>query len=199
MSETPESMPAPESVSRRKRRRKFLLFGGICLVNVGLLILLITQLLTPATRANTDPLIGHAAPTFSLPLLSSQESSALLSLASFRGKPLVVNFWASWCDPCKEEAPLLEGSWKQMQAQGKDVIFLGIDFQETSTNALVFLRTYNITYPLVLDIHGTVSNTYYINSLPDTIFINRDGTVVSKVAQQITAQLLARNLQLITG
>ena len=85
-----------------------------------------------------------------------------------------------------------------MQAQGKDVIFLGIDFQETSTNALVFLRTYNITYPLVLDTHGTVSNAYYINSLPDTIFINRAGTVVSKVAQQITAPLLARNLQLIT-
>lgn len=197
MSDTFESMPVPEAVSKPKSRRKLLIFGGICLVNVGLLILLITQLLTPASQANADPLIGHPAPTFSLSLLNPQGSTQVLSLAQFRGKPIVVNFWASWCDPCKEEVPLLETAWKQTQAQGKDVVFLGIDFQETSSSALGFLHTYTITYPLVLDTHGTVSNKYYINSLPDTVFINRDSIVVSKVSQQITSQLLTRNLQLI--
>ena len=195
MSDTIENIPVPESASKPKSRRKLLIFSGICLVNVGLLIFLITQLLTPASQANADPLIGHPAPTFSLTLLGSQGSVQTLSLAQFRGKPIVVNFWASWCDPCKEEAPLLETTWKQMQAQSKDVVFLGIDFQETSNNALSFLQTYTITYPLVLDTHGTISNKYYINSLPDTVFINRNGVVVSKVSQQITSQLLTRNLQ----
>ena len=197
MSEALENMPVPETVNRHKSRRKLLIFGAIILVNVGLLVLLITQLLTPASQAATNPLIGHTAPAFSLTLLSSQTGTNTLSLAAFRGKPLVVNFWASWCDPCKEETPLLENSWKQMQAQGKDVVFLGIDFQETRTNALSFLQTYHVTYPLALDTQGTVSEKYYITSLPDTVFINRNGVVVSKVSQQITSQLLTSNLRLI--
>jgi cytochrome c biogenesis protein CcmG, thiol:disulfide interchange protein DsbE len=197
MSEALENMPVPESVSKRKRRRKVLIFGVISLLNVGLLILLITQLLTPASQANADPLVGHTAPTFALTQLSTQANAGTLSLADFRGKPIVLNFWASWCDPCKEEAPLLENAWKQIQAQKKDTIFLGIDFQETRGDALHFLQAYDISYPLALDTHGTVSGKYYITGLPDTIFINRDGTVVGKVSQQITAQLLTHNLQLI--
>ncbi len=197
MSEALESMPGPESINKRKRRRKLLIFGEISLLNVGLLILLITQLLTPASQANADPLVGHPAPTFSLTRLSTQATTGTLSLAAFHGKPIVLNFWASWCDPCKEEAPLLENAWKQAQAQGKDTVFLGIDFQETRGDALHFLQAYDISYPLVLDTHGTVSGKYYITGLPDTIFINRNGSVVGKVSQQITAQLLTHNLQLI--
>lgn len=189
-------MPVPESVG--KRRRKLLIFGGITLLNAGLLILLITQLLTPASQAHSDPLVGHPAPTFALSRLTSQNGSSTLSLADFRGKAIVLNFWASWCSPCKEEAPLLENAWRQMQSQKKNVVFLGIDFQEARGQALSFLQAYNITYPLVLDTSGAVSGKYYINSLPDTIFINSSGTVVSKVTQQITSELLTHNLQLIT-
>ena len=189
-------MPVPESVG--KRRRKLLIFGGITLLNAGLLILLITQLLTPASQAHSDPLVGHPAPAFALSRLASQNSSSTLSLADFRGKAIVLNFWASWCSPCKEEAPLLENAWRQMQAQKKNVVFLGIDFQEARGQALSFLQAYDITYPLVLDTSGAVSGKYYINSLPDTIFINSSGIVVSKVTQQITSELLTHNLQLIT-
>lgn len=197
MSETNESTPVAEPVRQHTHRRKLLIFGGITLLNLGLLILLLTQLLTPASQANTDPLIGHPAPAFTLTQLSSQITTNTLSLANFRGKPIVVNFWASWCDPCKEEAPLLENAWKQMQAQSKDIVFVGIDFQEARGEALSFLQAYNITYPLALDTHGTAAGKYYITGLPDTIFINRAGTVVSKVSQQITSQLLTHNLQLI--
>jgi len=119
----------------------------------------------------------------------------MLALTDFKGKAVVINFWASWCGPCKEEAPLLERTWKQ--EQGKNVVFLGIDFQEPSSNAINFLQSYSITYPAVLDTHGSVANKYGVTSLPVTIFINRNGIIVSKEAQELNTQILASNLRLI--
>jgi cytochrome c biogenesis protein CcmG/thiol:disulfide interchange protein DsbE len=131
-------------------------------------------------------------------MVQPSTGKSVLSLSNFKGKAIVLNFWASWCDPCKEEAPLLENAWKQAQAQGKNIVFLGIDFQDPNSNALNFLHTYGITYPTVIDTNGSVASKYHIVSLPDTIFINQHGTVVSKVLQQITAQALSTNLQLIS-
>lgn len=84
-----------------------------------------------------------------------------------------------------------------MQAQAKDIVFLGIDFQESSSAATSFLQQNSITYPAVLDANGSVALKYGITSLPDTIFISRNGTVISKVSREITAQVLSSNLQLI--
>jgi peroxiredoxin len=84
-----------------------------------------------------------------------------------------------------------------MQAQGKDVVFLGIDYQDSNNNSLSFLQSNNITYQTVVDADGSVSTKYGVASLPDTIFINRDGMVMSKVARQLTAQALSSGLQLI--
>ncbi|HEV2580641.1 MAG TPA: TlpA disulfide reductase family protein, partial [Ktedonobacteraceae bacterium] len=166
---TDEYLPRQESTLQKKHRRKILLFSGVSLLNVGLLALLLTQLLTPAPHAMTDPLIGHAAPGFTLP--QSQSPTQKLSLSNFMGKPVVLIFWASWCDPCKQEEPILESAWKQMQTQGKDVVFLGINFQDSTSNATSFLQQYGITYPNVVDANGSVANAYGITSLPDTFFI----------------------------
>lgn len=175
-----------------------LIFCVVSLLNVGLLGFLLTQLLTPATKNSVaDPLIGHLAPDFTLAMLGPSTGSSALSLSDFKGKSVVLNFWASWCAPCKDELPLLESTWKRMQAQGKDIVFLGIDFQETSGTASGFLQQNSISYPAVLDANGSVALKYGITSLPDTIFIDRNGTVKSKVLQQLTAQVLSSNLQLI--
>lgn len=84
-----------------------------------------------------------------------------------------------------------------MQAQGKDVIFIGIDYQESNSAAASFLQQNGVTYPAVLDGSGSVASKYGIASLPDTFFINHNGTVVSKVLREITAQVLTSNLKLI--
>jgi len=195
MSELAENVPAQGSVREHKPRQRILIFCAVSLLNIGLLVLIWTQLLTPATGAQSNTFISHAAPNFSLALLRPFNKQNVLSLTDFKGKAVVINFWASWCEPCKEEAPLLERTWKQVQ--GKNVVFLGIDFQESNSNAINFLQSYNITYPAVLDAHGSVANKYAVTSLPVTIFIDRNGIVKSKEAQELTAQILASNLRLI--
>jgi cytochrome c biogenesis protein CcmG/thiol:disulfide interchange protein DsbE len=197
MSEPAEKAPIDEPVLKNKRRRRILIFCGVSLLNVGLLVLLLTQLLTPAPKSESDPLVGHAAPNFSLAMLGPQSKQSALALSNFKGKAVVLNFWASWCDPCKEEAPLLESTWKRMQAQGKDVVFLGIDYQDSNNDAISFLQLYSITYPTMPDADGSVALKYSITSLPQTIFINRNGMVVSREPREITAQVLSSNLQLI--
>ena len=195
MPEPAENATVQEPVRKNKRRRRILIFCGVSLLNVGLLALILTQLLTPAPHSGSDPLVGHPAPNFSLALLRSDTSKIELSLSNFKGKPVVLNFWASWCDPCKEEAPLLENAWKQMQALGKDVVFLGIDYQDSSSNSLSFLQLNRITYPTVVDADGSVATRYGLTSLPETVFINRNGTVTSKVSRQLTAQALSSGIQ----
>ncbi len=197
MPEPTENVPVQESMRKDRRRRRILIFCVVSLFNVGLLALLLTQLLTPAPNSRSDPLVGHPAPNFSLAMLHSDSGKSVLSLSNFKGKPVVLNFWASWCEPCKEEAPLLESTWKRLQAQGKDVVFLGIDYQEASNDGLSFLQLYSITYPAVLDASGSVAIKYSVTALPQTIFINRNGTVMSRVPKELTAQALSSNLQLI--
>src|SRR5438477_10210693 len=195
MSEIAENTPVQESVRKNKRKRRIIIFCVVSLLNVGLLALILTQLLTPANHSVSDPLVGHAAPNFSLEMLHSDFGKSALSLSNFKGKPIVLNFWASWCQPCKDELPLLENAWKQMQAQKKDIVFLGIDFQESSSDATSFLQQYGITYLAGLDINGSIASKYRVTSLPQTIFISRDGSITSREPQELTAQELSRNLQ----
>jgi cytochrome c biogenesis protein CcmG/thiol:disulfide interchange protein DsbE len=197
MPELAENATVQGSVRKNKPRRKILIFCGVSVLNVGLLALILTQLLTPAPNSGSDPLVGHPAPNFSMAMLRPESGKSALSLSNFKGKPVVLNFWASWCDPCKEEAPLLENTWKQMQEQGKDVVFLGIAYQDSSNNSLSFLQQNKITYPTLVDADGSVSTKYGLTSLPETIFISRNGTVMSKVPRQLTAQVLSSGLQMI--
>ena len=196
-SEHTEAAPVQEPAQKPKRRRRIIIFCVVSLVNVGLLVLLLTQLLTPTSNVVTDPLVGHPAPSFTLSVLHPDGSQGTLSLADFKGKPILLNFWATWCAPCKEELPLLEKTWKQEQAQGKDVVFLGLDFQEAGGDAENFIHLYGISYQILLDTDGAATLKYGITGLPQTVFINRQGVVVGKVPGELTSKTLASGLQAI--
>lgn len=191
---------------KNRRKRNITIFVVVILLNIGLLVLLWTQLLTPAQNsasgqsASADPLVGHPAPAFSLAALNLNTKTGQhnLSLNDFKGKSIVLNVWASWCIPCNQETPMLQTAWQHTQAHGQNVVFLGIDFQDSSSDALSFMQKYGISYPMVLDADGSVSINYGVTQVPETIFINQQGTVVSTVRQELTAQDLQRNLQLIT-
>ena len=193
--------PGPKR--KRSRKRSIIIFSVVTLLNVALLAFLWTQLLTPAqpttqgsNQKNTnDPLIGHAAPNFTLDALNLRPD-APVSLASYKGKPIILNVWNSTCLPCINEAHLLQSLWQKVKSQG--VVFIGIDFQDLKGDGLSFLKKYSVTYPNVLDVSGSTAISYGVTATPETLFINRQGVVVSRVISELTEQSFQSNLQLIT-
>jgi len=191
----------PTSVRKGSRKRSITIFTVVTLLNIAVLIFLWTQLLTPAQNAaqgqsqTSDPLIGHPAPNFTLGMLSLH-SAAPISLASYMGKPIVLNVWNSTCVPCVNEAPLMQSQWQRVQSQG--IVFIGIDFQDLKSDGLSFLKKYGITYPNVLDVSGSTAISYGVTATPETLFINRQGVVVSRVISELTEQTFQSNLQLIS-
>ncbi|SRR6266702_3574854 len=176
----------------RTQKRRIVLFVVASLLSVGLLALLGSQLLVPAQNqsdAGSSPLIGHPAPDFTLAVLGPHAGSApTIHLASLKGKPIMLNFWASWCIPCQHEAPLLQATWQSAQRPG--IIFLGIDFQDAHSDG-------GITYPNVADDTGSTTIDYGVSGIPETFFIDRQGVIVSKVIGELTRQTLQSNLQLL--
>lgn len=101
-----------------------------------------------------------------------------MSLASLRGRPVIVNFWASWCLPCRDEAPLLEATWREFRAQG--LLVIGVDTQDLERPARAFLREFHVTYPTLRDPDGAVGRRFGTTGVPETFFIGRDGRIHGK-------------------
>jgi cytochrome c biogenesis protein CcmG, thiol:disulfide interchange protein DsbE len=199
--EDTSTTPVPKR--KRSRKRSIIIFSLVTLLNVALLAFLWTQLLSPAQNAaqgssqtNTnDPLIGHPAPNFTLEALNLRPGSQV-SLSSYKGKPIILNVWNSTCLPCMDEAHLLQSLWQKVKPQG--VVFIGIDFQDVKGDGVSFLKKYAVTYQNVLDVSGSTAISYGVTATPETLFINRQGVVVSRVISELTEQSFQSNLQLIT-
>ena len=121
-----------------------------------------------------------AAPTFTLERL---DGKGPLSIASLRGKTVVINFWASWCGPCKDETPLLEQGWQKWRDE--DVVFVGIDIQDVRGDAREFLARYGVSYPNVYDGKGSTVGRYGATGVPETYFVDKQGRVRYRIAGPI--------------
>jgi cytochrome c biogenesis protein CcmG/thiol:disulfide interchange protein DsbE len=156
-------------------------------VVVGLLGLLVWKLL------NGDQKQAHQngpAPAFTLPRL---DTSGELSLASLKGKAVVLNFWASWCAPCRDEVPVLEKAWIKHRGQG--LVVLGVDQQDLSSDARAFAKKYGMSYPLVRDGPGHVVAKYGLTGVPETFFVGRNGKLVGPhVEGQVSKRQLAAGI-----
>jgi cytochrome c biogenesis protein CcmG, thiol:disulfide interchange protein DsbE len=143
----------------------------------GLLALLVWKL----THQEHAPHVGAVAPGFTLRRLGGPGT---VSLAAYRGRPVVLNFWASWCNPCKSEAAVLERDWTRYRDRG--VVFLGVDYHDLAPDARSFVRHHSLTFPMLEDGSGSVTGKYGISQVPETYVLSRQGRVVAHLAGPIT-------------
>ncbi len=130
--------------------------------------------------------VSHAAPAFDLETPSGDN----VTLRTFAGRPLVMNVFASWCPPCREELPRIVSAAHSAKSR---VAFLGVDEQEAEQMATMFAKQMHLPYPIALD-HGQFAASYGARSLPETIFVDAHGTVRAIVHGTISAELLAKHL-----
>ena len=156
------------------------------IVCVGFLGLLLWGILNkqPLTGLSGITMVNRPAPDFTLTTFKG----TTISLEGLMGKPVVINFWASWCPPCRIEAPLLERTWRAYKNRG--VVFLGVDIQDREEDALNFIREFHITYPNGPDPTGEISIDYGVSGIPVTFFISRKGEIVRRWVGAIEKEVL---------
>jgi cytochrome c biogenesis protein CcmG, thiol:disulfide interchange protein DsbE len=173
------------------------------------LILLAYGLLTKAPNDSIDASLAKShpskAPGFDLPILqrgmlgtrlSSKIRHALadgdVSLTELRGTPVVLNFWASWCVPCRQEAPILERAWDRERGEG--VLFVGLNMQDLSTDARAFLRDFHNTYLNIRDQGSDTAHSWGVTGVPETFFITATDRVVAHVIGVVSPAQLSQGI-----
>ncbi len=188
-----DSSPGTEEVqskppSGRDRSRLLIQVGGVLVVLAILALLAFGLRWRAAGRVDKGP-----APAFTLQLFDGSE----LALRDLQGKPVVLNFWASWCKPCAEEAPVLEEVWRTYKDRG--VVFVGVDYVDTEPDARAYLKRFDITYPNGPDIGSRISTAYRMQGVPETFFISKEGNIldvyIGPMPKQTLVSLVERLLQ----
>jgi cytochrome c biogenesis protein CcmG/thiol:disulfide interchange protein DsbE len=136
---------------------------------VGLVVALLALLGWGLQAQAGGPVESGPAPDFSLTTFESQT----ITLSELKGQVVIINFWASWCPPCREEAPYLEATWRKYKGRG--VIFLGVDYVDAKPNALAYLAEFDITYPNGPDIAQRIAKAYRIKGVPETFYVDKTG------------------------
>jgi len=184
MDESVDIGPSTDEPRPWLTRRKFAVIGLVAvLVGFG-----IFQGVTSSPNAPSNQLSGpRGAPAIDFSLPSVTTSHHLLSLSSFEGRPLVINFWASWCVPCRTEMPLLEAAYRNEKGR---VAFVGIDTNDTPAAARSFLDKVHVSYPVASDTSGSLAVKYGLFGLPTTIFVAATGKVLGRHIGQFYASTL---------
>lgn len=209
MSESPES-PAPSAPRRNLAGYAVLGLAVIAALAVGVYLFVsgggddenaepaapVTGIPgVPNPYPNTGPLdpnrpaIGEAAPNFAL--VDARDTSVVRQLADYRGKAVVINWYASWCGPCKAEIP---DFLKAQEALGDQVVFLGVNFLESQDKAVGILDELGATYPAVLDASGSVADHYRVAGMPSTFFVDKDGILRAMKTGRVTEEELGKFL-----
>jgi cytochrome c biogenesis protein CcmG, thiol:disulfide interchange protein DsbE len=169
------------------------LFWPVTLAAAALVGLLAYGVVSKGADTTLDDAVAQGArpdaPTMALPRLGASGTG---SLADYKGKVVVLNMWASWCDPCREEMPLLQKTHERIAAQGGTV--LGIDTQDARDEALGFLRETKATFPSVRDRDRSYGRDFGVTGYPETFLIDRKGRVAALRRFPVTQQWLDQHL-----
>ena len=174
----------------RAALRHKLISGVVALCVVGTLVgIALVGASSAAPQAAADP----AAPAFSFPVLG--HTGQQVSLADYAGQPLIVNFFASWCDPCKQETPLLARFYR---AEHGKVALVGLDENDVAGNALSFTRANGVSYPVGWDPRFTAASAYGVDALPQTFFLNARHQIVDRIFGAVTLADIQKGIALAT-
>ncbi len=146
---------------------------------------------TGSTVSSAQPASGKQAPAFDLAAL--QNPGRHVSLAAYAGKPVIVNFFASWCGPCRKETPLMARYYTS--AHGT-VRVIGVDTNDSRTAALTFTKHYGVTYPVASDPAATTAGAFGVAGLPQTFFLNAQHKIVDRVYGAVSQSALAKGVTL---
>ncbi len=135
----------------------------------ALLLTLLGLLAWGLKKAQAGPLDRGKAPDFTITGFDGRT----VTLSDLRGQVVIINFWASWCPPCREEAAYLEETWRKYEDQG--VVFIGVDYVDTEKEALAYIKEFDITYLNGPDIATRISQAYNIQGVPETFFVAKNG------------------------
>jgi cytochrome c biogenesis protein CcmG/thiol:disulfide interchange protein DsbE len=144
-------------------------------------------------NAIRSPIVGHAAPSFQLQSFDGRP----VSFAALKGKPVILNFWASWCLSCKDEHQALLAAWRQYGSRG--VSFVGVDYNDRIGDARSFLQKHGGGWPELRDPAGETAIDYGVYGVPETYFIDRNGVVVYKSTGPVTPDVLTREIRKMLG
>ena len=181
-----------ERRSIRSVRRRLFIAAAVLVPTAGVLALLAYGFWTDA-RYVPSPLIGKPAPAFTLTLFDG----GVLKLADLRGKVLFVNFWASWCVPCREEAAALEAASRMYRP--RDVVFIGINIQDKEPDARAFLNEFGITYANGIDHGSRIAMDFGVYGIPETFIIDRAGRIIYKQIGAMSSATIAERLDKTLG
>jgi cytochrome c biogenesis protein CcmG/thiol:disulfide interchange protein DsbE len=172
----PENLSDPPA-PRRSTLRRLLLLVVPALLFVGIFAAILF-------RQADKPVPGGKAPEFSAPYL---EEPGALSLSSLKGTPVVLNFWASWCEPCREESDLLQRASEDFDGK---VAVVGIDTRDSRSDAVKFVNDLGLDYPQVFDEGERLYTRYGLTGQPESFFIDQNGIVVRHILGRIEADEL---------
>ena len=178
-----------QEISERRLSAVLGIFAGLLL---AALLSLLIPLIAERAVASQEAATLQYAPEFEM---ESFNSAASISLADFEGQGVVLNFWASWCHPCREEMPALESAWQKYKDQG--IVLVGVNSSDNEEQTLAFLEEYGVSYPNGSDLNSEVSQLYQIQGLPTTWFIAGDGSVAKIVFGPLDLEALDAAIALI--